>query len=263
MGALEGLHPRSQEAQVEQVKASYSEVVVNFGSLRALGPISLDVRAGEFLSIIGPSGCGKSTLLNVMAGILKPSEGRAYHKGRVVSAPNQDVGYITQKNHCLPWRTVRGNIRLPLECRNVPRDRWNSVVEQAIDDVGLRGFEDAYPAQLSGGMLQRVSVARTLSYAPSTLLLDEPFGSLDAQLRAKMHTMLMRLWEKTQTTVLFVTHDLVEAVTLSDRIVVLSDRPGTIEEIVDVDLSRPRSAVEAQADPEAGRYISMLWNLLN
>lgn len=228
-----------------------------------MGPLDLKVRAGEFVAIIGPSGCGKSTLLNLVSGTLKPSEGEVYHHGVKVEGPNRNVGYITQKNYCLPWLTVKENILLPLEFRNFPKQDRGRHVEQAIVQVGLRGFENAYPRQLSGGMLQRVMIARTLVYAPQTYLMDEPFGSLDALLRTRMHVDLLKLRQETNATFIFVTHDLVEAVTLADRVVVMSRRPGQIKLVVDVEHEQERSVIGVQSDPRYGKIITQLWAALD
>jgi len=158
----------------------FDEVCARFGTLHAMGPTSLEIRKGEFLAVVGPSGCGKSTLLNMIAGTLTPSSGTAAYKGAVISGINRDVGYITQKSYLLPWRTVEANVRLPLEFRRMDVAEATLRVQASLRQVGLGGFEKAYPRQLSGGMLQRVMIARTLAYAPNTYLMDEPFGSLDA-----------------------------------------------------------------------------------
>jgi NitT/TauT family transport system ATP-binding protein len=241
----------------------FEAACVSFGALPAMGPNSLTVRSGEFLAIVGPSGCGKSTLLNLVAGMVRPSAGRVLYKGAGVDGPNRDVGYITQKNYCLPWLTVDANVRLPLEFRRVPRGEADRRVARAIQQVGLQGFERAYPRQLSGGMLQRVMIARTLVYSPATYLMDEPFGSLDAQLRMRMHAELLELWQQTGATVLFVTHDLHEAITLADRVVVLSRRPGRIKLVLDVDLPRPRDVIDVQAHPRFASAFKTLWNALD
>ncbi len=242
---------------------AFDQAVVRFGPLTAMGPTSLSVRAGEFLTIVGPSGCGKSTLLNLIAGTLRPSSGSVTYGGRPVNGPNPDVGYITQKNYCLPWRTVAENVRLPLEFRRYPKDEADRLVAQAIRQVGLKGFEHAYPKQLSGGMLQRVMIARTLAYGPATYLMDEPFGSLDAQLRLRMHAELMTLWQDTGSTFVFVTHDLNEAIALGDRVVVMSGRPGRPKLVVDITLKRPRDVIDIQGNPEFGAYFRTLWNALD
>lgn len=241
----------------------FDGVVAQFGALHAMGPTTLSVRKGEFLAIVGPSGCGKSTLLNMLAGTLTPAAGSVSYKGELVDGINNDVGYITQKNYCLPWRTVEENVRMPLEFRRVPRPEANERVAQAIAQVGLKGFEKAFPRQLSGGMLQRVMIARTLAYAPDTYLMDEPFGSLDAQLRMRMHAELLKLWQQTGATFIFVTHDLQEAITLADRVVVMSKRPGTPKLIVDIDLPRPRDVIDIQGNPAFGAYFKQLWSALD
>jgi ABC-type nitrate/sulfonate/bicarbonate transport system ATPase subunit len=241
----------------------FEDACATFGSFLAMGPTSIRVRAGEFIAIVGPSGCGKSTFLNLIAGTLRPSSGRVLYNGAPVEGANRDVGYITQKNYCLPWRTVEANIRLPLEFRKLPRHEIDVLVTRAVKQVGLQGFERAYPRQLSGGMLQRVMIARTLAYNPATYLMDEPFGSLDAQLRTRMHAELLRLWQETGSTFVFVTHDLHEAITLADRVVVISRRPGRIKLIVDIALSRPRDVIDIHSSPEFGAYFKTLWNSLD
>jgi NitT/TauT family transport system ATP-binding protein len=245
------------------VLIDFDAVTAKFGPLHAMGPTTLQVRKGEFLVIIGPSGCGKSTLLNMVAGTLRPSSGSVSYTGQPVGGANPDVGYITQKNYCLPWRTVEANVRLPLEFRAKPAAEIKERVARAIKQVGLSGFEKAYPRQLSGGMLQRVMIARTLAYSPHTYLMDEPFGSLDAQLRLKMHAELLKLWEETGATFIFVTHDLQEAITLADRVVVMSKRPGKPKMIVDINLPRPRDVIDVQSDPHFGAYFKQLWSALD
>ena len=241
----------------------FDEVTARFGNFHAMGPTSLTVRQGEFLAIVGPSGCGKSTLLNMIAGSLKPADGSVRYKGQPTAGINSDVGYITQKNYCLPWRTVEANVRLPLEFRGFPAAEARERVAAALRQVGLTGFEKVYPKQLSGGMLQRVMIARTLAYAPHTYLMDEPFGSLDAQLRLRMHGELLKLWQETGATFVFVTHDLQEAITLADRVVVMSKRPGRPKLIVDIDLPRPRDVVDIHSDPAFGAYFRQLWAALD
>jgi NitT/TauT family transport system ATP-binding protein len=252
-----------QALDAREVVIDFDRVVAQFGSLRAMGPTTLNVRRGEFLAIVGPSGCGKSTLLNMVAGVLKPAEGAVKYKGVPVEGINYDVGYLTQKNYCLPWRTVEGNARLPLEFRNFSKVDIDRRVAEALKTVGLSGFEKAYPKQLSGGMLQRVMIARTLAYEPDIYLMDEPFGSLDAQLRTKMHGEVLKLWQDTCATFVFVTHDLHEAITLADRVVVMSKRPGRPKLVVNIDLPRPRDVIEIQSNPAFGRYFTQLWSALD
>ena len=254
----------SESAGVEsEAVIEFDRVVARFAKLHAMGPTSLTVRRREFLAIVGPSGCGKSTLLNMVAGTLKPAEGSVRYKGKPVDGINHDVGYITQKNFCLPWRTVEANVRLPLEFRKYPTDEMDERVRRSLEKVGLKGFERAYPKQLSGGMLQRVMIARTLAYSPDIYLMDEPFGSLDAQLRTRMHAEVLKLWQDTGATFVFVTHDLQEAITLADRVVVLSKRPGRPKLVVDIDLPRPRDVIEIQSDPAFGTYFKQLWAALD
>ena len=241
----------------------FDGVVARFDKLHAMGPTTLSVKRGEFLAIVGPSGCGKSTLLNMAAGTLMPAEGAVRYKGSTVEQINYDVGYLTQKNFCLPWRTVEDNVRLPLEFRKYPKAEMAQRVMASLETVGLRGFEKAYPKQLSGGMLQRVMIARTLSYRPDIYLLDEPFGSLDAQLRTRMHGEILKLWQETGATFVFVTHDLQEAITLADRVVVMSKRPGRPKLVVDIDLPRPRDVIDIHSNPAFGAYVKQLWAALD
>jgi NitT/TauT family transport system ATP-binding protein len=254
--------PAAAAARTEDV-ICFDGVVARFGNLHAMGPTTLAVRRGEFLAIVGPSGCGKSTLLNMVAGTLRPSEGSVSYKGNEVVQINHDVGYITQKNYCLPWRTVEANVRLPLEFRRLPEADIARRAADAIRKVGLVGFEKAYPKQLSGGMLQRVMIARTLAYSPDIFLMDEPFGSLDAQLRTRMHAELLKLWADTGATFVFVTHDLQEAITLADRVVVMSKRPGRIKLVLDIELARPRDVIDVQSNPAFGAYLKQLWSALD
>jgi NitT/TauT family transport system ATP-binding protein len=196
------------------------------------------------------------------AGLLRPSRGSVEYDGRPVSKINTQVGYVTQKDSLLPWRTVERNVALPLELHRTRRKERTERVKAAIDMVGLKGFESRYPSQLSGGMRKRVGLAQTLIYEPSTLLMDEPFGALDAQLRMVMQQDLLRIWEQQRTTILFVTHDLEEAILMGDRVVVFGARPGRIIHIEDIDLPRPRDLVELRADDTFNETWERLWALL-
>lgn len=262
-GTAVSVPSRETAPQTAENVIEFKGVVAKFGAFHAMGPTTLSVRKGEFLAIVGPSGCGKSTLMNMLAGTLVPAAGEVFYKGKKVDGINHAVGYLTQKNYCLPWRTVEGNVRLPLEFRKMPRAEMDRVVQDVLKRVGLAGFEKAYPKQLSGGMLQRVMIARTLAYAPDVYLLDEPFGSLDAQLRTRMHDELLRLWKETGATFVFVTHDLQEAITLADRVVVMSKRPGIPKVIMDIDLPRPRDVIDIQGNPRFGEYMRTLWSELD
>jgi NitT/TauT family transport system ATP-binding protein len=214
----------------------YSEL----GELVALEHIDLTVDESEFVCIIGPSGCGKSTLLRVVAGLVKPTEGQVLWKGHPVSGPSARIGMVFQQGNLLPWRSVRENISLPFDVSNNKASGKENLTADLIKRVGLVGFENELPHNLSGGMVQRTAIARVLAQNPELLLLDEPFGQLDAITRESMGNILLQLWEQDKRTVLMVTHDVEEAALLADRIVVLSNRPGRIIDIIPVPIERPR-----------------------
>jgi NitT/TauT family transport system ATP-binding protein len=218
----------------------------------AMQDVSLDIAEGEFCVIIGPSGCGKSTLLNMVSGLDKPSQGSLLYFDKPVTGINTTVGYLTQDDTLLPWADVFTNVALPLtlSTRRENKAARRSKVEELIHVVGLDGFENHYPHQLSGGMRRRVALARTLVYGPKVLLMDEPFGALDAQLKQAMQNELLRICAEQRRTVVFITHDLDEALVLGDRIVVMSARPGHIVDDVTVDIPRPRDAFNARFHPE-------------
>src|SRR5437763_8672614 len=199
----------------------------------ALDGVSLDVRAQEFLALLGPSGCGKSTLLYLIGGFLPTETGSILVEGKPVAGPGPDRGIVFQHFALFPWKTVRANILYGLERQGMPRAEREARAQAFIDLVGLKGFEDSYPSQLSGGMKQRTALARTLAFDPNILLMDEPFGALDAQTRSLMQAELLRIWQRTPKTVIFVTHDVQEAVYLADRVAVMSARPGRIKAVID------------------------------
>jgi NitT/TauT family transport system ATP-binding protein len=232
------------------------------GELIATRDISVRIPEGEIVTIVGPSGCGKTTMLNLVAGLLKPSTGTVTYRGALVSAINGRTGYMTQSDHLLPWRDVASNIAVPLEIRDVPRAKRRRRVTELIELVGLKGFENVYPSRLSGGMKKRAALARLLAYDPETLLLDEPFAALDAQLRVRMQTELFGLSRRLKKTVLFVTHDLDEAVALGDRCLVFSPRPGTIIKDVQIPLPRNRNIMELRRDPAYQRICGELWDFI-
>ncbi len=219
----------------------YSYTPPNGKPLRALEGVSFGVAQGEFVAIVGPSGCGKSTLLYLLGGFLPLADGEIRVDGRRVSSPGPDRGIVFQHFALFPWKTVRQNISYGLENKKVEVVRRRELIRQFIDLVKLTGFEDVYPSQLSGGMKQRVAIARTLVTDPDVLLMDEPFGALDAQTRAILQEELLAIWAKSPKAVLFVTHDVQEAVLLADRVIVMSARPGRIKAVIDVNLPRPRS----------------------
>ena len=207
----------------------------------ALSRVSFEVRKREFISVIGPSGCGKSTLIRILAGLDYPTSGVVRLDGRAVQGPGADRGMVFQAYTLFPWLTVKKNVMFGLKMKGVPRARAEQMANEWLGVVGLADAADKYPGQLSGGMKQRVAIARALANEPRILLMDEPFGALDAQTRCSMQAHLLRIWEAVDVTVLFITHDLEEAVYLSDRIVVLGANPGRIVEIIDVPVARPRS----------------------
>ena len=224
--------------RVERVSHVYDD---QHGHVDALDDISFDIQPGEFVCLVGPSGSGKSTLLRILAGLIPPQQGRVWLDGQLVTTPRPSIGIVFQKANLMPWRTVRDNVGLPLEVQRLPADEVNRRAQALIDLVGLTGFEDSYPSGLSGGMEQRVAIARALIHTPSILLLDEPFGSLDALTRERMTLELTRIWSTQKTTVVMVTHSIQEAVFLSDRVLVMTDRPGRIAATVPIDLPRPRA----------------------
>lgn len=233
------------------------------GDVVAVRDITLDVREGEFITLVGPSGCGKSTLLNMAAGLFEPTTGTVHYRGAVVAPYNQRVGYMTQNDHLLPWRDVMGNVKVPLEIRGVPKGEARDRVESLLHKVGLKGFEKSYPSQLSGGMRKRCALARLLAYDPEALLMDEPFGALDAQLRLKMQIEIRGLAMALGKTTVFVTHDLDEAVSLADRCVVFTHRPGTIARVVDVPLPRERDLMRLRHNATYRDLTAELWDLLS
>jgi len=218
--------------------------------VRALDSLSFDVEAGGFVSIVGPSGCGKSTILRIVAGLVSPTAGRVLVDATTPTEARlaRRFGFVFQQSVMLPWRTALQNVMLPLEVIGAEVSRVPIPPEQLLEMVGLKGYGSLYPRQLSGGMRQRVAIARALSFDPPILLMDEPFGALDALTRDRLHPLVMDLWERNKKTVLFITHDVYEAVFLSDRVIVLSPSPGRVRAVIDVDLPRPRTDA-VKADP--------------
>ncbi|MBR0896736.1 ABC transporter ATP-binding protein [Bradyrhizobium tropiciagri] len=231
-------------------------------SIQAVASVNVEIAKGEFLSILGPSGCGKSTLLMMIAGLVKPSEGVIRFEGKPVTDPHGDAGVVFQDAVLFPWRTVAQNVELPGEIRRVRRDARVKRSLDVLELVGLKGFETKYPNELSGGMQQRVSIARALSMQPNLILMDEPFGALDAMTRDQMNLDLQRISLETGATIVFVTHSIAEAAFLSDRVCVMSGRPSTIRAIVPIEIPRPRP-IEMMASDEMGRYVTELRKLLD
>ncbi len=230
------------------------------GPVEASRDINLTVDRGEFITLVGPSGCGKSTLLNMIAGIFPPSTGSVMYDGTPVTDYNGKVGYMTQNDHLLIWRTVAGNISIPLEIAGMSKAERRERVEELAELVGLSKFLDSYPSQLSGGMRKRCALARLLAYSPETLLLDEPFAALDAQLRLRMQMELRSIVQDLGKTVLFVTHDLDEAVALADRCAIFTRGPGTIKKVLDIPLARDRDLMRLRHDPTYVEMTAKLWD---
>jgi len=230
-------------------------------ALRALDDVSLTVREGEFVSIIGPSGCGKSTFLNVVGGLVAPYEGEVRVAGERVEGPPRAIGMVFQEESTFPWRTVLGNVAFGLEMRGVGREERLERARSMLGQVGLAAFADRYPPELSGGMKQRVAIARALVMEPRILLMDEPFGALDEQTRILLGEELLRLRDRLGQTILFVTHNINEAVQLSDRVVVMTARPGRVKKHFDIDLPRPRDST-AIASERFGQLVAQVWSTL-
>jgi NitT/TauT family transport system ATP-binding protein len=233
----------------------------NRGPVRALQGFDIEVQEGEFLSIVGPSGCGKSTFLNVLLGLIKPDSGDLTLDGKRISGPGTDRAMVFQEFGLLPWRTVQNNIELGLELKGVAVETRRSISARLVAMVGLVGFEGHYPHELSGGMKQRVGLARALATDPDVLLMDEPFAALDAQTRDLMQVELLRIWQEARKTVLFVTHQIDEAIYLSDRVMVMTKRPGRAKKIFAIDLPRPRD-YEMRVTPGFNDLKLEIWHAL-
>ncbi|QIG94728.1 ABC transporter ATP-binding protein [Bradyrhizobium sp. 6(2017)] len=233
-------------------------------TIEAVRDVTFDVRRGEFVALLGPSGSGKSTVLNMIASLIRPTGGAILIDGKRVVAgkATPDVGYVFQRDTLFPWRTVADNIGYGLELSGVPAQERKARIAECVAQAGLNGFENAYPSALSGGMRQRAALMRTLIVEPQILLMDEPFGALDTHTKIDMHEVLLRIWEREQQTVLFVTHDLGEALTLADRIILFSARPGRIKDMFEVDFARPRDAVKVRETPRYAELFQHIWHSL-
>jgi NitT/TauT family transport system ATP-binding protein len=249
--------PQSSAEPFVRAKAVEKVYASRGRDLKALDGISLDIMPGEFVSIVGPSGCGKSTLLMMVAGLIPVTAGEIVIHGQRVSKPYTDVGVIFQRDALLEWRTVLDNVLLQIDVRRLKRSRYEATARELLARVGLAGFESYYPWELSGGMRQRVSLCRALIHDPSLLLMDEPFGALDALTREQMNLDLQRLWMENRKTMLFITHSIWEAAFLADRVVVMSPRPGRIVTTIAMDLPRPRR-LSVRESPEFGRYVAQI-----
>ncbi|TDD94839.1 ABC transporter ATP-binding protein [Actinomadura rubrisoli] len=232
------------------------------GAFTALHDTSIDIADGEFLVVVGPSGCGKSTLLDLLGGLTRPTTGRILLDGREVTGPALDRGVVFQQYALFPWRTALRNVEFGLEAKGLRRRERTEVAGHYLALVGLSGFEDRYPHELSGGMKQRVAIARSLAYDPDVLLMDEPFAALDAQTRDLLQDELLRIWERTGKTVVFITHGIDEAVYLGGRVAVLTSRPGRVKEVVDIDLGPRHETEDLRSSPEFAAHRHRVWSLL-
>jgi NitT/TauT family transport system ATP-binding protein len=229
--------------------------------IEVLRPTTTEVPSEQFVALLGPSGCGKTTVLNMVAGLIRPSVGVVSLNGLAPELGDTDVGYLLARDALLPWRSALHNVALPLQIRGVGRREREQLARKALEEMGLGNFVEAYPSQLSHGMRQRVAVARTLVVEPSTLLMDEPFSALDAQTRLGLQQRFLRLWERVRCTVMFVTHDLTEAILMADRVVVFSARPGEIRADFPIELERPRSLVDLQGTEQFHRLFQRIWDV--
>ncbi|WP_338596284.1 ABC transporter ATP-binding protein [Saccharopolyspora sp. SCSIO 74807] len=232
------------------------------GELTALQDVNLRIRSGELAVIVGPSGSGKSTLLDLLGGLDAPTTGRILLDGTPITGPGLNRGVVFQQYALLPWRTAQSNVEFGLEAKKVPAAQRRERAREHLDLVGLSGFADRYPHELSGGMKQRVAIARSLAFDPDVLLMDEPFAALDAQTRETLQDELLRLWQRTGKTIVFITHGIDEAVHLGQRVAVLTSRPGTVKDVVDIDLGERTERADIRSSPEFAHYRHHVWSLL-
>jgi NitT/TauT family transport system ATP-binding protein len=256
--------PRSSELHRIEVRGLGKSFQLSGATIEAVRDVSFSIRRGEFVALLGPSGSGKSTVLNMIATLIRPSAGEILIDGELVitGRVTPNVGYVFQRDTLFPWRTVADNIGYGLQLAGVPDAVRKERVATCVAQAGLKGFERAYPSALSGGMRQRAALMRTLVVEPQILLMDEPFGALDTHTKIDMHQVLLRIWEREQQTVLFVTHDLGEALTLADRIILFSARPGQIKDVFEVDFARPRDAVKVRETPRYAELFQHIWHSL-
>ena len=247
------------------VKVQIKNVVKVFngrnGEMVALNGVSLDIHENEFVCVVGPSGCGKSTLLNIIAGLLEPTSGEVYCDGKLVEGTGTDRGVVFQQYALFPWLTVKKNVRFALEMRGIKGKEADELAMKYLEKVDLVKFADHYPKELSGGMKQRVAIARAYAAEPQVLLMDEPFGALDAQTRTQLQSELLETWERDRKTCFFITHDVDEAIILAQKVIVMSARPGRIKEIIDIDIPYPRSQ-ETKVSPRFLELKNHIWSIV-
>jgi NitT/TauT family transport system ATP-binding protein len=251
--------PGNSNAGILVVKSITKQFTTPDGPLLAIDGVSLSVKPGEFLAVIGPSGCGKSTLFNIIGGLLDGYEGAVTVAGEIVRGPHPAIGMVFQEESTFPWRTVIENVAFPLEIAGMRKAERLDKAQRFVDLVGLGGFANRYPAELSGGMRARVAIARTLASEPKILLMDEPFASLDEQTRLLLGDKVLQIQQDLRQTTLLITHNIAEAVQLADRIVVMTYRPGRVKRIIDIDLARPRSSAILSSEA-FGRHMAQIWN---
>ncbi len=253
------------EGVKKKFKLKEGQQVNNNGSIsnevEVLNGVDLSIIKGEFLTLVGPSGCGKSVFLDIIGGLTNPTSGNVYLDNKPIAGPNFKTGYVFQQYALFPWRNALSNIEFGLETQGVPKEERIKIAKKLLSKFGLSGFEDRFPYQLSGGMQQRVAIARALATNPDVLLIDEPFAALDAQTREILQNELLRIWEGTETTVIFVTHSIDEAVFLADRVAVMTARPGVIKQLIDIDLPRPRNG-GVRSSPEFATNRHKVWDAL-
>jgi len=260
-GGMSGSQQSTPILEVRELGVTYG---TGRSAVEAIGELSFSVDLGEFVCIVGPSGCGKTTLLKSIAGLLIPTRGATYVAGKRVDGPPKNLALVFQEYNrsLLPWLTVGGNVTFPLAAQNVPKSEQIDRCKAALAEVGLLGFDEKYPWQLSGGMQQRVAIARALAYEPAVLLMDEPFASLDAQSRADLEDLVLKVQRDTGLTVVFVTHDIDESVYEADRVIVLTQRPTTIRQVLKINLPKPRDQITTKADPEFVRLRTEVLTLI-
>ncbi len=251
----------STKIQFEKVHKAFSVKGSN-APFAALDDVTLEVKAGEFMVIVGPSGCGKSTLLDLLGGLTRPTRGRILLDGKPIVGPALDRGIVFQQYALFPWRTALGNVEFGLETKGVPERQRREIARDYLALVGLSGFEERHPHELSGGMKQRVAIARSLAYDPEVLMMDEPFAALDAQTRETLQGELLGIWERSRKTIIFITHGIDEAVYLGQRVAVMTSRPGRIKHVIEVPLERRRPDEDVRSRPEFGRIRHEVWSLL-
>ena len=263
LNALNVLNESNPLVEIRGVSKSFHKTVKDSTTeIKALADVSLAIRENEFISIIGPSGCGKTTLLKMIDGLIPYDSGKILIDGKQITAPGPDRAVVFQSFALLPWRTVLANVEFSLELRQISKEERAKTARDYLKRVGLADFENHYPHELSGGMQQRAGLARALAVNPSILLMDEPFGAVDAQTRQLLQEELLELWQRERKTVIFITHSMDEAVYLSDRVVVMTPRPGRVAEILDVPLARPRVSEEVRRNPTFVDLTNYIWESL-